>query len=160
MDLEVFLRLQRDLQLEMKPVGRDPGDIEDPEEKIDFIVYHKTALEAELQEALDEVGWKPWATSRHINRDAFLGELVDAFHFWMNLCLVVNASADEIGALYVAKRNKNIARQQAGYDGVSDKCGGCGRALDDTAVECHAPYTADSGNSYRGYCYVKGEVWG
>lgn len=115
--------------------GVSPTDL-DPEAKIEFIRWNMLALEDELHEALGEVGWKPWATSRHINTEAFKGELVDALHFFMNLLLVADITADELLEAYQKKREKNIKRQEAGYDGVTEKCPHCKRALDDDAVEC------------------------
>lgn len=106
------------------------------EERVEFIRWNVLALEDELHEALAETSWRPWAKSTHINKDAFTGELVDALHFLVNLFLVVGATSDEVSERYFAKRAKNDKRQAEGYDGVSDKCRVCGRALDDPAVVC------------------------
>lgn len=127
---------QRLLQIEA--YGKDPGEITDPIERIRFIKDMHIALTDELHEALGEIGWKPWATSQHVNEEAFKGELIDAWHFFMNLCMVVGMGPDELQDRYMAKRQKNIQRQIDGYDGVSTKCPGCGRALDDDAVMCAA----------------------
>lgn len=133
MTLEQALQAQRELQI--KSYGQDPGVLTD-EQKVEWIRWNVLALEDELHEALAEVGWKPWAKSKHVNRDAYVSELVDAFHFLMNLMLVVGCSADEFLDKYFQKRGINAARQAAGYDGVSGKCQGCKRALDDPAVTC------------------------
>ena len=126
-----------------------------PADRIQFIKEMKLALEAELQEALDETGWKPWATSRHINRDAYVGELVDALHFFMNMLLVLGDDpemlAREVFIRYIAKHTRNAERQAEGYDGVSGKCRKCSRALDDLAVEC---YISDGGTAW---CAVYGK---
>lgn len=106
------------------------------EERIEAIRWNVLALEDELHEALAETGWKPWATSRHVNREAFLGELIDAWHFLMNLFIIADTDAEEIEQRYFAKRAKNDKRQHDGYDGVDGKCPGCHRALDDDAVKC------------------------
>jgi hypothetical protein len=121
--------------LQVKSFGTDPNDLND-EEKLEWIRWNMLALMDELHEALAETGWKPWAKSKHLNRDAFISELVDAFHFLMNLMLVVNCDADEFLGKYFEKRGINAARQAAGYDGVTGKCPDCKRALDDTAVTC------------------------
>lgn len=104
--------------------------------KLEFIKTNVLAATDELHEALGETGWKPWATSKHINVDAYKAELIDAWHFFMNLCIVVDMTPEELYQGYLAKREKNIKRQQEGYDGVSTKCSECGRALDDDAVLC------------------------
>ncbi len=132
--------------------------------RIEFIKDMVLALTDELHEALGEVGWKPWATSKHINRDAYVGELVDAWHFFMNLLLVVGVSPDEFSVKYHAKLQKNYDRQQEGYDGIVGKCPGCKRAYDDEAVNCYPP-----GREYivtkegtrtptNGFCFQDGVV--
>lgn len=112
-----------------------------PADRIQYIKDMKLALDAELQEALDEVSWKPWATSHHINREAYISELVDAFHFLMNMLLVFGDSPDvivsEFFTRYCLKNRVNAQRQEDGYDGVSTKCPICKRALDDSAVTCN-----------------------
>lgn len=121
--------------LQVQSYKKDPTALSD-EERAEFIRWNVLALEDELHEALAEVGWKPWATSRHLNREAFKGEMVDAFHFLMNLLLAADISAEEFLEGYQAKRRKNAKRQSDGYDGVSTKCPGCNRALDDDATKC------------------------
>ncbi len=124
-------------ELQRNAYGKSPLEIEDDEERVRFIKDMVLAAEDELHEALAEVGWKPWATSRHINEEAFKGELVDLFHFFMNLCLVVKMTPQELHERYAEKRERNIKRQQEGYDGIAGKCPYCKRGLDDKAVLCH-----------------------
>lgn len=139
MDLYRFLFFQNELQREHMKDG-SPLDL-DPEARADFIRWNHTALIAELGEMLNEVGWKPWASSRHVNAEAALRELVDAWHFFMNLMLAVGGSvgwteiqiADLFSLYYLEKREKNIQRQQEGYDGVSSKCPRCHRELSETS---------------------------
>lgn len=114
-----------------------PETMEDPEELIQYIKDMRLALEDELAEMFQEIGWKPWATSRHINYDAARSELVDAFQFFMNLCFALKMTPGMLLQLHSDKLKKNYARADAGYDGVSTKCTVCKRAYDDTAVKCH-----------------------
>lgn len=132
-NLEQMLSAQHKMQI--NSFGNNPNTLEG-EEAVEFIRWNALALTDELHEALAETGWKPWATSKHVNRDAFIGELVDAFHFFMNLMLVVDCTAGEFTAAYFAKRDLNIKRQAEGYDGIAGKCHECKRALDDPAVLC------------------------
>jgi dimeric dUTPase (all-alpha-NTP-PPase superfamily) len=111
-------------------------DNQTQDDRIENIKLNVLALTDELHEALNETGWKPWATSRHINEDALKNELIDAWHFFMNLCLHAGLTPDELFKRYAEKRAINVQRQIDGYDGVSTKCGGCARALDDPAVAC------------------------
>lgn len=127
--------LEAQHELQIKSFGNDPKSLTDAE-RVEWIRWNVLALADELHEALAETGWKPWAKSQHVNRDAYVSELVDAFHFLMNLMLVVDCSAEEFLTKYFEKRGINAARQAAGYDGVTGKCPECKRALDDSAVTC------------------------
>lgn len=127
-----------------------------PADRIAYIKEMKLALEAELQEALDETGWKSWATSRHINREAYLGELVDVLHFWVNMVLVLGDDPEHlahlISTMYDAKRQRNAQRQADGYDGISGKCPWCARALDDPGVSCTVARSDSAGIGTHGTC--------
>jgi hypothetical protein len=117
-----------------------------PADRIRYIKDMKLSVSAELQEALDETDWKPWQPGNHVNRDAYLGELVDALHCLMNLFLALGDDpvklADEVFERYTIKNHINRTRQSTG---VAEKCGGCRRALDDPAVAC-------TRRGDRGYC--------
>ena len=110
---------------------------------ISYIRDQHQAADIELGEALNETDWKPWTRGeRRIRRDEFMNELIDVLHFWLNMVLAVGSRssaqelADEIFTRFALKNWTNVERQVDGYDGRSTKCGGCGRALDDFAVEC------------------------
>lgn len=125
-DMQEMLDWQ--LMLQRRSYGKDPANLSE-EERAEWIRWNVLALEDELHEALGEVGWKPWATSRHVNREQFRNELVDAWHFFMNLLLCVGVDAEEFFAAYMAKAQKNAKRMADGYDGVSGKCKECRRDL-------------------------------
>jgi dimeric dUTPase (all-alpha-NTP-PPase superfamily) len=131
--LAMMLSLQHSLQKDS--YGIDPKEMEDAD-RVAFITWNVLALTDELHEALGEIGWKPWATSRHINVEALQGELVDAWHFFMNLCLAAGLTEDVLLRKYLVKNAINASRQKDGYDGVSTKCPQCQRALDDPATLC------------------------
>lgn len=161
---EMF-ELQGNLQRET--YGAHPSDIEEGlvtidhyPRRIEFIKDMRLGIDDELAEFMGEIGWKPWATSRHINFEAAQGELVDAFHFFMNLCMAVDMTPDMLFEKYKAKRLKNIKRQEEGYDGIAGKCPSCKRALDDTAVECHVVYFNNDGYRLKpGLTSNNGRVW-
>lgn len=158
MDLSELMVLQDQLQMESFG-GTSPTQL-DPEARAEFIRWNAWALTSEMVEATDECGWKPWATNRNINVDAALGELVDALHFFSNIALAIGGaagmSADEVGYTlskkYLEKRGINARRQLEGYDGVSTKCPGCGRAKD-TAESV----VSDSSSAFQ-IC-ICGERW-
>lgn len=109
----------------------------DPDALADSIVWNYTALVVELGEFMNEVGWKTWATPRGwVNRDAAVGELVDAAHFLANLLVRLDVTDDEWELRYRQKQEINRRRQANGYDGRSGKCPGCYRSYDDPGVEC------------------------
>lgn len=101
------------------------------EDRVEYIRWNSVSLFTELGEMLGEVGWKPWATNRFINRPGFIGEGVDVLKFLLNMLLAANVTADELFDAFNAKTTVNHRRQAAGYDGVSGKCTACGRAEDE-----------------------------
>lgn len=111
-------------------LGHNYNDME-PEELVEYIKNQVLALLDEGHEALNEVGWKPWASSRHVNREALGGELADILCFLVNLALAAGLDSTEFYRLHQEKALRNIKRQEEGYDGASGKCPGCGRAIDD-----------------------------
>jgi hypothetical protein len=139
---DMFVKMMREqFALQRDSYGLVPHEL-DEEDRASFITWNAYALEDEIHEATSEVGWKPWATSRHLNRGAYLTEMVDAFHFFMNLLLVAGIGPREFFDAYMAKRNINALRQATGYDGVSGKCGQCHRELaDDGSCPIHGIHT-------------------
>lgn len=116
--------------------GVEPRHLPDAD-KMAYLREQAFALLDEVHEAMAETGWKSWATSNHVNRAAFTSELADVYIFLMNLMLAGDVHMSELFQAVVAKQAKNHKRQDDGYDGVSTKCPGCGRAFDDDAVKCH-----------------------
>ena len=138
--------LQRDFQARL--LGMFPSELPD-DIKMAYLKEQVLALTDEAHEALNETGWKSWATSQHINREAYKGELADVFIFFMNMMMVANLTPSEILDAVRKKIIKNHKRQDDGYDGVSTKCPGCKRAYDDDAVKC---YRAKPGAVAYGWC--------
>jgi len=132
-DLTEILALHDSLQRAIPPVGRAPQDLTE-EELPEFLLWNAYALMDEIHEAMNEVGWKPWATSRHINTDEFRAELIDAFHFLLNMWMATFSDlatpeymASVLYAQYKTKNQVNRDRQLKGYDGVTGKCPQCHR---------------------------------
>jgi dimeric dUTPase (all-alpha-NTP-PPase superfamily) len=121
---EIFAA-QQQLQLRLGRVFSEMST----EEKISCIRIDVLALEDELHEALAETKWKPWAKGeRTIERDKYVGELVDAAHFLFNLLLIAGVDPGEFHARYFEKNARNHKRQDDGYTG--EKCAACGGELD------------------------------
>lgn len=154
-----MLESQRELQLVMPPEGRDPADLEGAE-RIQFYKDMKLALEAELQEMMDEMSWKPWASAVFFNKEAVQGEIIDAWHFLMNLWLATGGTDAEFFEQYLEKRDRNAQRQAEGYDGVSTKCPLCKRAIDDRHVKCKLPLDhPPTGVLNTGWCDIRRETY-
>jgi hypothetical protein len=123
--------------LQEESFGQDLSSRGDPDEFADAIVMNHTALIVELSEFMQEVGWKNWATPRGwVNRDAAVGELVDAAHFLANLLVRLDVTDTEWQERYQHKQEVNRTRMRTGYDGVSNKCPKCHRSYDDQGVLC------------------------
>ncbi len=146
---EVF---DRQLLLQTQSMGVDLIALND-EARVDYIRTMILALEDELHEALAEVGWKPWATNRSINREAFGNELVDALHFLVNLFLVAGWSHHDVIDAYFEKADRNAKRQADGYDGRTGDCGcqrvGAGRVRVDPGLTKDTPDTQWTGGRGR-----------
>lgn len=130
---EMF-EMQGDLQ--RNAYGAHPADMPTTKDKTQFVKDMVLALEDELHEALFEVSWKPWAKGEHFRKEAFRSELIDAWHFFMNLCLVADMTPEMLYQEYMKKHKKNAQRQAEGYDAQSTKCPKCTRAYDDEFVNC------------------------
>lgn len=168
------------MQLELQAGSYEEGDPRrmSGEELADFITWNGWAMEDELHEATAEFKWKPWLTTGRgdwIDRDAFVKELIDAWHFFMNLLLAAAGSyedaegkgrpmlepdeiAAEFFARYVAKNAVNAKRQADGYDGTKTN----GRATDEPDIPRHERNTwhVSSEGQLQGVKRAAERAWG
>lgn len=94
------------------------------EERAAFLRDHFVFCDQELQEMLYEVPffkhWKDYSKMTpmeiHVAYDTAKDELIDAWHFFMNLALGLGMDADEFYKRYLDKHKENIRRQDDGYD--------------------------------------------
>lgn len=108
----------------------DPKDLGPGPERMEFVRWNVLACVAELMEMLDEMPWKPWATSTQFDRRAVIAEAVDALHFLGNVLRAVDCEGKELTRAYLKKNRTNLERQLQGYDGKTEKCAHCRRELD------------------------------
>lgn len=132
--MQAMFDAQRKLQV--NTFGFDSFEDMPTAARVDYFAHMVLAATDELHEALNETSWKSWAKAEYFNDEKVKSELVDVFHFFMNLCIVAGLTPDELFKSYREKREINVQRQKNGYDGVSTKCVQCKRALDDPAVGC------------------------
>jgi len=136
--LEDMLRSQLKLQQDL---GYDFPEMSTAE-RIKFIKDMMLAAQNELVEALNEMSWKPWTVGERFNTTAFTSELGDAFQFIMNMWFAAMPSLTPVELAECMRETLqlklviNRKRHAEGYDGVSTKCSGCKRALDDPQVKC------------------------
>jgi len=67
-------------------------------------------------EAMEETEWKkPWKHSVKTNDENLKEEIVDAWHFLINLSLASGMDADELFKMFTEKNTTNKKRQKHGY---------------------------------------------
>jgi len=112
--LEEMLKLQAELQERF--IGTHPRHLTKDDLK-DYVRTMVLATTDELHEALREIPWKPWSAAVFTadREDQYKDELVDAFHFFMNLMLIVDMTAEELFRRYLLKNGVNHGRIDDGY---------------------------------------------
>lgn len=114
---------QREMQI--SHFGADPQELQGEDRKR-FVTAMAYSVVNEIVEATNEIAWKPWAATDKLHRDAYIEEIIDAWHFMINMLLVANVSPEEFHMAYFMKAQVNKERQESGYTG-NDKCPECGR---------------------------------
>lgn len=117
--LEHMMQLQKTFQ---ERLGTDFENMT-AKERVAFIKEHSIHLNQEVNEMLYELPYfKPWKDYSGVTAEdeaaAFAKakvELIDAWHFFMNLALGLGMDAEEFYNIYAAKNKENHRRQDAGY---------------------------------------------
>jgi dimeric dUTPase (all-alpha-NTP-PPase superfamily) len=118
--LNLMLKMQRTLQ--ENAYGYNFSKLT-PQERTAFIKEMSIHVNQELNEMLYELPYfKPWKdysgmTDEEI-RQAYVkagGELVDLAHFFLNLVIGLDMTADELFTGYYNKNKENYQRQVEGY---------------------------------------------
>lgn len=74
------------------------------------------ALEDEIHEFIRELNWKPWKqTKKEVNIELVQKELIDAWHFLIELSLMWGLNSENVADLYLQKNLENHKRQDGGY---------------------------------------------
>ncbi len=85
-------------------------------ENVELIKIQTLALIDEAMESLREVPWKPWKnTNRTIDLEAYRMELIDIFHFLVNLFIFAGMDTQMVLEYYLRKNKINLERQKSGY---------------------------------------------
>ena len=117
--LEHMMKMQADLQ---KRLGTNFSEMS-LEERAEFMRNHRGYLADEIAEALYEMpNYKLWKDYSNMSEEATAiawqkvrMELIDSFHFFMNLLLCAGMTATEVYEMYTMKNKENHRRQDAGY---------------------------------------------
>lgn len=98
------------------------NDAMDESAKQKYINQMTLAAIRELTEALEETPWKNpqlvefgWKKTSTGSQELFKEELVDVFHFFMNLMIAAEMTPEELWARYQAKHQVNLERRSGGY---------------------------------------------
>lgn len=82
---------------------------------IEYVRTMTLACIDELLESLRELPWKPWKKSNIINAENAKDELVDALHFFINLCLASGMDEHELMKRFMKKAALNEQRRRSNY---------------------------------------------
>ena len=96
----------------------------DLKERAAFLRDHFVFCNQEMQEMLYEIPffkhWKDYSkmTDKEIEEayDKAKEEIIDAWHFFINIMLGLGMTAEELFTRYLDKHKENIRRQDEGYD--------------------------------------------
>lgn len=80
-----------------------------------FRTEHSLALIVETSEFLQETPWKSWKQSGALHEARAKEELIDMWHFMINLSLSMGMSASDVYQAFLSKHKVNINRQARGY---------------------------------------------
>jgi dimeric dUTPase (all-alpha-NTP-PPase superfamily) len=108
--LDIMLEMQKDLQ---EKINKEKfGNLEFNQE---YINHMTVALTDEIFEALRETPFKYWKKNQVLNKDNFQKELIDAWHFFMNLLIAGGITADKLYEMYCEKNKINYERVKNNY---------------------------------------------
>lgn len=73
------------------------------------------ALVDESMEALREIPWKAWKINTSFDIPKFRMELIDVFHFLINLFIFAGMDSNMVLQYFLEKNKINVQRQKDGY---------------------------------------------
>ena len=108
-----LFELQKEFQA--KFYGDPAKDL--PKEIPEYIPMQITSLIAELGEILEEnQKWKHWRRNPPpADYNNLLTEVVDAFHFLINITLFLGFDSNDVYDRFIEKNKENIGRQNSNY---------------------------------------------
>jgi hypothetical protein len=137
--LQMQYDLQKSLHSKLPEQTQDVENLKTIGEKYIWLRDNKIAFDDEFSELIDALPgmsmdakertslWKNWKSNRDKVRSINFSDLsdddkkeakyeaIDAFHFWMNMLIAMELTAEEIFCYYYTKNAANHARYQSGY---------------------------------------------
>ena len=80
-----------------------------------FINEQALAMFVETAEMIQETNWKSWKKPKEIDQAKFREELIDMWHFMINLTIASGMDASDVYEQFMAKHRINRERQDKGY---------------------------------------------
>lgn len=116
--LDIMFENQKKLQIE---IGHLPSIVTEAD-KQQYINQMILAIVEETVEIMRETKYKNpdcvkygWKKNQQWNLENYKEEIIDLFHYVMNLCIVVGMDADEFFKIYLKKNKINFERSKNGY---------------------------------------------
>ena len=113
--MKKMLKEMFDLQVDFQSRVCDFPVFNIQKEHIDYIRSQTLACIDELMEALHNTPWKPWKKNQKFDREKFKEELVDVWHFLINLTLASGMGPTSLYQRFIKKNKENNKRQDEGY---------------------------------------------
>jgi len=121
--LEAIFQKQRELLEKFHEIEASHGLLPDPNIPVNLETHQGQAViksrawnvTEELAEAMNELKNRPWKQKTYpVDLEAFYEELVDALHFFVELCILSGLSAQDLFDRYMGKAKVNTKRQEMG----------------------------------------------
>lgn len=119
--IEIQKKLQKFLSEKDKALNYDTASFKD---RIDNLTVQWRNMSLEFAELLERLPFKEWRSydaealkdfvSEEQRLETFY-ELIDIFHFFLNMCLCLKIDGPTFRRLFVTKNKENIERQKRGY---------------------------------------------
>ena len=115
-------KLKEIFELQTKLQERVAGDINSLVHNQDYINLNLLACYDELGEIMRETAWKNpnkikygWKKGQELNKENFKEEIIDLWHFLINLTISSGMNEDELFNRYCSKNKENHNRQDNNY---------------------------------------------
>ena len=123
--LEQMFKLQHQLQQFLADQGKALDLNESTfEQRVIECLKQSTYINMEIAEILERLPFKRWKSYTDEEKRGFTSdeqqsevyfELIDVFHFFMNMCILLGLDAKTFRKYYYLKNKENFDRQKRGY---------------------------------------------